>query len=131
MFCEEEIVCAKALGQARAGEGTRAVGGLEGLASFSEEDMGAWESFEQRSSMTGFSSPLHAAVWREVAQRRQKEVLTTSPPTEKAGVALRMGPGSWAPWSAAPKGVSFVSLHQGRAGVPGPLGGTALGTPVS
>lgn len=26
VFCEEETVCAKALGQAHAGEGTRAVG---------------------------------------------------------------------------------------------------------
>lgn len=71
-------MCAKALGQAHAGEGTRAVGGLEGLASFSEEDMGAWESFEQRSRVTGFSSPLHAAVWRWPSAGRSTHHFSTS-----------------------------------------------------
>lgn len=48
------------------------MGGLESLASFSEEDMGAWESFEQRNSVTGLSSPLHAVVWRWPSAGRRK-----------------------------------------------------------
>lgn len=45
----------------------------------------------------------------------QAEGSTTSPPAEKAEVALGMGPGSWARWSAVPKEFS-LSLSP-RAGL--------------